>query len=78
VQLRSNLKAIPGKLIEQFANDSVNENPCFNKTDIRPAAEETLKKLAAIIRAKSKCFCAISLNGACSQRLPSHNNNESR
>jgi hypothetical protein len=23
-------------------------------------------------------FCAIGLNGACSQRLPSHNNNESR
>jgi hypothetical protein len=26
---------------------------------------------------RRKC-CAIGLNGACSQRLPSHNNNESR
>jgi len=29
---KSNLKANPGKVIEQFANDSVNENPVFTKT----------------------------------------------
>jgi hypothetical protein len=32
-------------------------------------------RLYEMIRRK---FCAIGLNGACSQRLPSHNNNESR
>ena len=32
---KSNLKANPGKVIEQFANDSANENPVFTKRGLR-------------------------------------------
>jgi hypothetical protein len=41
----------------------------------RTMTEIASMRLDEMIRTK---FCEIVLNGACSQRLPSHNNNESR
>ena len=62
-----------------FRSETWNDRPRDLKPIVREYKNEDVTEMA------SMCFdemlrrnCAIGLNGACSQRLPSHNNNESR
>jgi hypothetical protein len=64
-----------------FSSETWNDRPRDLKPIVREFKNEDVTEMASMrldemLRRK---FCAIGLNGACSQRLPSHNNNnESR
>ena len=55
-----------------------NDRPRDLKPIVREFKNEDVTESIRLDEMLRRKFCAIGLNGACSQRLPSHNNNESR
>jgi hypothetical protein len=64
-----------GRPLETWNDRPRDLEPIVREFKNEDVTEMASMRLDEMLRRK---FCAIGLNGACSQRLPSHNNNESR
>ena len=64
-----------GRPLETWNDRPRDIDPIVREFKNEDVTEMASMRLDEMLRRK---FCAIGLNGACSQRLPSHNNNESR